>query len=60
MLIHGIFSFLMIDEVTIILVMKLFYCKHAETHHAVTVELFLPMFTYIFLSSSILSSITDF
>jgi hypothetical protein len=46
---------MMIDEVTTVLVMKLFYIKHAETHNAVTVELFLSMIKYIFLSPGILS-----
>jgi hypothetical protein len=45
----------MIDEVTTVLVMKLFYIKHAETHNIVTAELFLPMIKYICLSFSILS-----
>jgi len=38
----------MIDEVTTVLVMKLFYIKNAETHNAVTVERFLPMIKHIF------------
>jgi len=39
----------MIDEVTTVFVMKLYYIKQAETHNPVTVELFLPMIKYIFL-----------
>jgi hypothetical protein len=38
----------MIDEATILLVMKLFYTKNAETHNAANVELFLPMIKHIF------------
>lgn len=47
---------MMIDEVSTMLVMKLLYCKHAETHRAVTVELLLSMIKHIFLSSSISSA----
>jgi hypothetical protein len=40
---------------------ELLYCKQAETHHAATFELFLPIIKYIFLSSNIASlSIMDF
>jgi len=38
----------MIDEVTTVLVMKLFYIKNAETHNAVTAELVLPVIKHIF------------